>query len=248
VSPRPLLLAAAGAVTVAGSASAYRPFDSTDAAVAAAGTFELELGPVAYLRSEGRSFLVAPGFIANIGFVQNWEIVLQGRHFVLLGEIAGEPRLRLVDTGAFLKGVLREGSLQGKGGPSVGLEVGAILPTVNGDAGAGATAIAIVSQRWAAATLHLNLALSWTRAHNFDLFGGAIVEGPYAWPVRPVLEVFVERELSVSTILSGLAGAIWQVRDDLSFDVAFRLARRDDTLVQELRAGLTWAFPLVRSR
>jgi hypothetical protein len=244
----PFLVAAVWVASFERPSLAYRPFDSTDAAVAAAGYFELELGPLGYFRQETRGFLVVPGFIANIGFYRNWEVVLQGRHFVLLDEIPGEPRLRLVETGAFLKGVVREGTLQGKSGPSVGIELGALLPTVNGDPGTGATLITIVSQRWSAATLHVNVAPTLSRAHNFDLFAGAILEGPYEWVVRPVLEIFVDREFSVSTSVSGLVGAIWRVTNDLSLDVAFRLARLGDLSAQEVRVGLTWAFPLVSSR
>jgi hypothetical protein len=41
-----------------------------------------------------------------------------------------------------------------------------------------------------------------------------------------------------------LAGAIWQVNDKLSFDAAVRYAFVNGRPVQELRAGLTFGFPL----
>jgi len=232
--------------TLSSRAHAYRPFDSTDASVAAAGELELEIGPLGYLQSRPRHFLVAPSLIINFGFVPRWELVVQGRDFILLNDLPGEARARLVDTGAFLKGVLREGSLQGASGPSVGIELGVLLPTIHGDPGVGATAIFIVSQRWDAATLHVNGAVSLTRAGNADFFGGAIVEGPYRWPVRPVVELFVDHELTASTAYSALAGASWQARNGLSFDVGARAALVGDVPVYEVRAGLTWAFQLVR--
>lgn len=230
------------------AALAYRPFDSTDASVAAPGEVELELGPVGYVGSASRHFLVFPGAILNLGVFRHWEVVLQGRHFILVDGPQDEPQFRLVDTGLFLKGVLREGSLQKGTGPSVATEFGPLLPTVNGDPGVGATAIAIVSQRWDAATLHVNGAVSYTRAHKADLFGGVILEGPHRWTVRPVVEVFVEREFDTTFIASGLVGAIWRVKDGLSFDAAVRVARVNDDGRFEARIGLTWATSLWRSR
>src|ERR687887_442896 len=79
-------------------ALAYRPFDSTDAAVAAKGELELELGPLGFLKTDPERFLVAPGAVFNLGIARDWELVLQGRHLILLGGTGGEPRSRLVDT------------------------------------------------------------------------------------------------------------------------------------------------------
>ncbi|MBI5477849.1 MAG: hypothetical protein HY906_03270 [Deltaproteobacteria bacterium] len=226
---------------------AYRPFESTDAAVAAKGELELELGPVGFVALPGQRFLVAPGAIINLGLLHNWELVLQGRHLILLDDRAGEPRLRLVDTGVFIKGVLREGSLQEGRGPSVAVEAGPLLPEVNRDRGVGVSGAAIVSQRFAPVTFHVNGAVALSRAHHLDLFGGHIVEGPHRWPVRPVAEVLVERELTVATTVSGLVGAIWRLRDNLSFDLAGRMARVGNDNVYEVRAGLTWAVTLWRT-
>jgi hypothetical protein len=105
----------------------------------------------------------------------------------------------------------------------------------------------IVSQHWTALTLHLNTEVALTRAGNLDVFEGLIVEGP-AWVVRPVAEVFVEREFGADSVVSGLAGAIWQVSDELAFDAAVRFARVDREGVFEARAGLTWAWPIWNPR
>ena len=234
-------------LTTASRAHAYRPFDSTDASVATTGDLEFELGPVGFYRARERNFLVAPSLIINYGFAPRWEMVLQGRDFILLDDVPGEPRARLIDTGFFLKGVLREGGLQGRNGPSVGTEVGVLLPTVNGEPGVGVTGIVIVSQRWEAATLHVNGAVSLTRVGNADFFGGVILEGPHSWAVRPVAEVFVDHEVSSDTAISGLVGAIWRASDSLSFDAAFRAASVAGSPVYEGRLGLTWAIPIVRS-
>ncbi len=79
---------------------------------------------------------------------------------------------------------------------------------------------------------------------RLDLFGGAIAEGPYRWAVRPVAEVFVEREFETSWAISGLLGAIWRTPEDLSVDIGLRAARLNGELVGEVRAGFTWAFGL----
>ncbi len=57
-----------------------------------------------------------------------------------------------------------------------------------------------MSERSEAATLHVDGAVSLTRAGNADVFGGVIVEGPYRWPVRPVAELLVDHELTVGTV------------------------------------------------
>jgi len=236
------------AVALPRPAFAYRPFDSTDAAVAEKGDLELELGPLGFLKTDAGRFLVAPSAIFNLGIARDWELVLQGRHFILLDGMAGDSRFRLIDTGLFLKGVLREGSLQEVHGPSVAIEVGPLLPTINGEPGIGATATLIVSQHWKPVTLHVNGEVTLTRAGNLDLFGGAILEGPREWAVRPVVEAFVEREFGAAFVLSGLVGAIWQLKEGLSLDIALRAARVDTNTALEVRAGLTCATSLWRSQ
>ena len=234
---------ALGAVLAAPfAARAYRPFNSTDAAVAEKGQVEIELGPFGLVQEGSDRWLVAPSVILNWGFADRWELVLEGRHFVHLGAAVAEPRLRVEDAAVSLKTVLREGSLQDKGGLSVAAELSALLPSINGESGAGAEGALILSRRWDAATVHLNGAASWTRAHTLGLFGGLIAEGHDAWTVRPVAEVFVEGERDLPIAVSGLAGAIWRLRDDLSLDAALRLARAGGVDTTEIRAGLTWGF------
>ncbi|MEW6267831.1 MAG: hypothetical protein AB1689_00870 [Thermodesulfobacteriota bacterium] len=228
-------------------AHAYRPFDSTDASVVDEGILEIEVQPVGWLR-EGRSdALVTPAIVANLGVEPRWEIVVQGRNVVALDGTAAAEETELVDTGAFLKGVLRHGSLQGATGPSIATELGVLLPTSNDSSGVGATAVAIVSQRWPLATVHVNLAPIWSRDDHLELFIGAIGEGPAHWVVRPVAEMFVEKQIGGELVVSGLAGAIWRVTDELSFDLAFRRAGESGTSVDELRAGFTWEFRVYSS-
>jgi len=228
--------------TAPDAALAYRPFDSTDAAVVDAGEFELELGPLGQIREASEKFRVAPAVVANFGFSGERELVLQGQRQIALQEVPGEPRTAIVDTGLFVKQVLREGVLQEKPGPSVATEYGFLLPTVNGEHGTGFSVAGIVSQRFEAGTIHLNSALAWTRSREPDLFLGVILEGPYSWTVRPVAEVFSEETRGSPRTDSMLLGVIWRAKEDLSLDFGVREARAGDVAIHELRAGLTWSF------
>jgi hypothetical protein len=223
-------------------AYAYRPFNSTDAAVAARGEMEIECGPFGYVVDADGHFVVVPSAILNFGIADGWELVIEGRHFLLIQPKSDGRRNTLRDTALSLKGVLRPGSLQEGSGPSVGVEVGLLLPGVGADPGVGASFAALVSQRWSAMTLHVNGELLITHDHNLGAFAGAIVEGPSKWVIRPVAEVTLEQDAGRTT--SALIGAIWQVRHNLSLDAGWRVARSQGADVREFRAGFTWAFPL----
>lgn len=144
--------------------------------------------------------------------------------------------------GAFLKGVVREGSLQEKPGPSIATEFGVLLPGIHDERGTGASAAGIVLQRWERVTLHLNATAAVTRDQHADLFLGVIGEGPHDWPVRPVAELFYERDFGHLETKSALVGAIWQLHDALAVDVGLRGARVNDHTSGEIRAGLTFNF------
>jgi hypothetical protein len=238
----PLAVAVALALSCPVTASAYRPFNSTDAAVAAKGEVELELGPIGYVAQGADRALVAPSVVLNWGFADGWEAVLEGRHLVWLDSDKPAQRPRVEDAALSLKSVLREGSLQEKTGVSVATELSALLPDVDGDSGAGAELTLIASQRWRDLTVHLNGAVAWTRAHEPGAFAGIILEGHDAWPVRPVAEVFVEGERGSATTVSGLVGTIWRVSEGLSLDAGVRRARAGSVDTTEVRVGLTWGF------
>jgi hypothetical protein len=238
-----IVLACAAAVTASQPASAYRPFDFTDAAVADVGELEIELGPAQFRRSQDERTLIAPVYVVNYGFAKNWELVLDGRGEHPLPP-ADDTRSRLVGNALSLKGVLREGALQDKSGPSVATEFGVLLPGINDEQGFGASWLWIVSQRWSWGTIHFNAEAELTRDNNADLSVGAIIEGPFDWTVRPVAEVRYEREFKVAETASVLLGGIWKVRDNLALDVGVREAWVNQRPQTELRAGLTFALPV----
>jgi hypothetical protein len=226
---------------IAGPAFAYRPFDGTDAAVAAPGELEVELQPAGVRRDGATPTLVAPWTVLNFGLSEGWEAVFEGQ-----GETPLSPSgpTNLIAAGAFLKHVVLPGSLQGKSGPSIATEFGVLLPDSTGDSGVGASWAGIISQRWDWGTINLNAETVLTRDHHADVFLGSIIEGPAKWTVRPVAELFYEREFGQEETFSGLVGLIWQVSDKLAFDVAYRHALTNHRPVNEVRAGLTFGFPL----
>jgi len=223
------------------SAWAYRPFDGTDAAVAAPGELEIELQPAGRLRESGTTSLIAPATVINYGLSEGWEAVLEGQ-----GQTPLSPSgpTSLTTAGAFLKHVLQPGSLQDKAGPSIATEFGMLLPDSTGNSGVGASLAGIVSQRWDWGTIHLNAETALTRDHHADLFVGGIIEGPSKWTVRPVAEFFYEKDFGQFETISALVGLIWRVRDNLSFDVGLRHALTNGHPLNEIRAGLTFGFPL----
>src|SRR5262245_57213890 len=225
-----------------GTASAYRALDGTHAAGVDKDKMEIELQPARLLKDASGKTLIAPAARFNYGYTENWEAVLEGRFENPLSP-SGPASLR--EAGAFLKGVLREGSLQEKTGPSVATEVGVLLPDSQGPSGFGASVAGIVSRRWDWGAIHLNGVAELSREHRADLFTSVIIEGPSKWTVRPVAEVFYEKEFGT---ISGLAGLIWQVREDLSFDVGVRHALTNGHPVNELRAGMTVSFSVLPAR
>ena len=223
-----------------GNARAFRPFDGTDAAVADTGKIEIELGSVEYRRDGAARTLFAPSTRINYGFAPDWEAVVEGRvAHGLSDDIRGTG---IVEDSATLKRVLREGVLQEKPGPSIATEFGVLLPGVRADRGAGATLSGIVTQQWEGLTFHFNTAASLTREQHADLFLGIIAEGPRDWPVRPVAEVFYDRDFGETRTRSALIGAIWQISEDIAGDVGLRGARVNDHTACEIRAGITFAL------
>ncbi len=221
----------------AAPAAAYRPFDGTDAAVADLGEMEIEFQPAGVLRA-GSTHALSDA-VLNYGFAERWELVLQGTAQTP-PEGAGPIS---VPNGAFLKYVVQPGVLQDKPGPSVATEFGPLLPAAGGS-GLGFSLAGIVSQRWEWGTVHLNVETNLTPDQHGELFFDAIIEGPNKWTVRPVLEIYSDSVINQSQTFSALVGAIWQAQDNLAFDVGLRYALVNGRPVNELRAGVTFGFPL----
>ena len=95
-------------------ADAYRPFDGTDAAVVDERQFELELGPLGYLREGSVKSLIVPAVVANYGLGNDREIVLEGKVVRRIGGVGSEARTNLEDDALSIKQLLRRGARRTK--------------------------------------------------------------------------------------------------------------------------------------
>jgi hypothetical protein len=224
-------------------AYALRPFVGTDAAVAGPGELELELGYLSYLREGGQKSVIAPAAVVNLGLQHGNELVLEGGVRTRLNPEADMPRTTFEDAAISLKHVHREGVLQDADGPSIASECGVLIPTLQGER-TGASCAGIVSVRWGETTVHFNGAIGKNREGNWEKFLGAIVAGPSFGTARPVFETFVVRDSAGLATNSALAGLLWTVNENLTFDVGLRKARSEGVGVTEIRAGLTWTRPM----
>jgi hypothetical protein len=104
----------------------YRPFVSTDAAVADVKEMEIEIGYFNLERERGKNTFIVPKAVLNYGVIRNLELV---------GEFAVEEPphgpVRLADPALSLKAVLKEGVLQEKSGVSFAVEAGPLLPSTS---------------------------------------------------------------------------------------------------------------------
>lgn len=223
----------------ASPALAYRPFDGTDADVSDYREVELELGPLGYLRQQHDSALVAPAAIFNYGFLPRWEIVIEGS-----GVFGVQRPPSFVNGGAFLKHVLREGSLQDKTGISLASEVGVLFPTAGTASTVDDTGVYIAfiaSYAWRFLAVHVNVSLARATDAQPDLFASTIIEGLPRARGRPVAELYIDRHGGMTTP-SILMGFIARINGSLSLDAATRLAWYVDAAAFEVRAGFTWSF------
>jgi hypothetical protein len=246
------VLLMAGVTLAPARAQAYRPFDGTDADVAETGRFELELGPQWYYEGGDGPLrghhLVAPSTVFNLGVVRGTELVLDFDDYVALGPLDGRPPVALLNTDFKVKHVFREGSVQGGSGPSVAVEAGPLLPEIGGANRWGATLDLLVSYEWEGGAVHFNAWPSYNRADSIELIADVIVEGPRRWAVRPVSEVFYDRDLAGPESESVLVGAIWEVKDFLALDAGLRGAHVGQDHAAEARLGFTWTFPVWQAR
>ncbi len=243
-------------------AVAYRPFDGTDADLAEPGEIELELG-LATLSMEGRTLaLHVPFVIFNLGLADWIELVVEGRHEVLLAPPDRRGSAGLADTQASLKVLWRKGSLQGRAGPSLATEFFLSLPELatDGDvpapSGLGGGAIFILSHELSGWILHVNLEAALTRQQDLGLEASFILELPeiQGSRVRPVFELLGSWDRGEDEVRASLlAGLRWEVSEAASLDLAAvagwvgapsRPGPSADTFLAELRAGLTVALPL----
>jgi len=223
------------------AAVAYRPFVSTDAAVADVDAMEVELGAFTIEHAaEGNTFIV-PQLVLNYGFIEGWELVGE-----LAAERSPDDHVDLVDPSLSVKHVLKEGVLQGDSGVSIAVELEALLPgPLSGEGRLGFEGAGILSGRMAPLMYHLNLGGGITR--QTDGFGlwGLILEFPVHARLRLVGEINGEGIENESPDSSGLLGCIWQVPEsDVFVDAAVRRGISSDAPDWTFTTGVTFSFGL----
>ncbi len=220
----------------------YRPFVSTDAAVAERQEMEIELGYFTFERTQGENTFTSPSLVLNYGLLTNVELVGE-----LRVQQSPSQTIDVVDPGLFVKAVLKEGVLQGKDGISVAIEAGPLLPsTVPGERRFGFEGIGILSGRLPPFTYHVNLGGGVQRAGSEPVaIWGVIGEWPVGPTVRVVGEVSGEQARGERSQHAALLGVLWRPASaNLVLDAGIRRGLRGGP-DWEVTTGVTFSFPLV---
>jgi hypothetical protein len=220
----------------------YRPFVSTDAAVADLKEMEIELGYFNLEREKGRNTFIVPKVVLNYGLIQNLELV--GEFGV---EEPSHGSVRLTDPGLSLKAVLKEGVLQEKSGVSFAVEAGPLLPSTNREENRlGFEASGILSGKLDTLTYHVNFGGGVDRAQtNPFLVWGVIAELPITPKLRLVGEINGESVRGNRPDNSALVGFIWKSPlSNLSIDAGIRRGISAAAPDWMFTTGLTFSFSL----
>lgn len=222
----------------------YRPFVSTDAAVADLKEIEMEIGYFNLERTERKNTFIVPKVVLNYGIVRNWEVVGEF-------EVKEPPhgRVEFADPGLFLKAVLKEGILQGKNGISFAVEAGPLLPsTVQGERRLGFEGVGILSERISPFTFHVNFGGGVDRAEtNPFVVWGVIAELPIDPKFKLVAEVNGESIRGKPADNSGLLGFIWESPlPNVFIDAGVRKGISNGASDWLFTTGLTFGFSFFR--
>ena len=232
-----------------GRAFAYRPFVSTDAAVAEPGEVEIEFGYIGFRQRQGNgTAIVAPTIIANLGLLRDLELVAETKAIHDLS--SGDERSHAEDTEVSVKWVAHEGVLQDRGpAPSVAVELSLLAPTAPDERHVGGELTGIASGTVLGWTYHLNGGAKLDPVDSQPgVIWGIIVERPLRGGLRAVAEVNGEAVRGEPPDDSALLGAILDVPvgvplHGLSFDVGVRRGISSAAPDWGGTAGFTIAFP-----
>ena len=224
----------------ASNAWGYRPFESTNAAVEEPNELEVQLGYFAFKRIEGKTIPFIPQVELDYGILGRFEV--EGEFEV---EESPDDGIQLDDPEIELKGLLREGVLQDKNGPSIALEMGLLLPsTEEEERDLGFKVFGILSERLSFFTCHINLGGGLNRKDRnpFALWGliGEVAVNP---TFRFVGEFNGEHPEGESYNNSGLLGFIWYSKELNSFfDLGVRKGISGEEADWEFTTGVTFSF------
>jgi hypothetical protein len=220
----------------------YRPFVSTDAAVADPREVEVEFGYFNLERADKENTFIVPQVVVNYGMSQDWEVV--GEFDV---EKPPDAAAKLVNPGLFLKGVLKEGVLQRQEGVSIAIEAGPLLPSAASEQnGLGFEGIGILSGVARRFTYHINVGGGVDRqTTNPFVLWGVIGEISLLPSLRLVGEVSGENSKEKIPDNSALLGIIWQPpSSSVLLDGGVRKSLSTGAPDWLFTTGLTWSFSL----
>jgi hypothetical protein len=233
------VVASVGLLMCTAPAHAYRPFISTDAAVADRKELEVELGYFTLRREARENTFLIPSVVLNYGFWRDVELVGEFRV-----SRAASGAVDVIDPALFVKAVVKDGVLQDTPGVGVAVEAGPLLPsTARGEGGVGFEAIGIATARIAPFTVHANLGGGVDRraARPFGVWG-VIAELPVHPQWRVVGEVAGESVQGQRAENSGLLGVIWQASRRIAWDAAVRRGLTRGAPDWEYTMGVTFGF------
>ena len=176
---------------IAGVASAYRPFDLTDADVATRHYFEIELGPAEFVKVDAERSIRAPNLTLNYGLATGRELVLEGANHVSLESTPDEPRMKLEGLAFAMKQVMRRGSLQDEPGPSIAMEDAILFPE-RGEKYLGAAVNLIASSASKRGSAHFNIEAERLPEGRNAGSAGLIFESSDHFGVAPAIELRIE--------------------------------------------------------
>jgi hypothetical protein len=224
-----------------GAAYGYRPFISTDAAVADPHQVEVEMGYFGFSRTSRANTYGVPQLVLNYGVHDRMEAVAELNQLDIPDRGSPEVMAPALD----LKWVAREGFLQDKPGDSVAFETTLLLPsTLPGQKNVGFQETGIWSHRLLGLLFHFNLGGGVTNddAAGF-LFWGTIAEKPITRTLRAVGEITGESPADGPPDNSGLVGLIWDTpKPNLALDVGVRRGLSQSSADWQLTAGFSYGF------
>jgi hypothetical protein len=217
---------------------AYRPFESTDAAVAETSKLEVEFGYLEFANDDGRNSL-EPSLRLNYGIAERFEVSLEGNLQVFDSHSSHD--LQLLDPEFSLKCVLLEGPLQDAVSPiGVAVEFGLLFPETTEDSTWGFESVLIATWRLRGFTFHLNAGAEWQREEQDPAFvWGLIVERPISRELRAGVELNGEAVKSGPDVVSALFGLIWE-HGKVAYDAGIQFGLSDAAADIALTGGLTF--------
>lgn len=228
-------------------AYAYRPFISTDAAVADFRQVEIEMGVFNWAQNgspssagtTNRNFYTVPQTVLNYGVVDRVELVGQFN----VDEIGGNTQF--ADPALNMKVVAKEGFLQNKPGDSFAFETSLLIPSpLDGEERFGFQETGIWSHRIGGFIFHVNVGpgVAQDSTEGF-IFLGTIAEHPITKTLRAVGEISVQDTVAETPDNSGLLGLIWDTpRPDLALDAGLRRGLSNEAPSWLLTLGFSYGF------